>query len=130
MRVVIVDDDLDTTELVRAVGQFNNVEVIAFGSGLDALKYLSENDADVVILDLEMPVLDGLRLAKEIRKNEELLPGKKPVQLVFATGHDIGDTIERVGDRVGVEKRYMMHKPFDIGGLFRELKRDFSEHSS
>jgi CheY-like chemotaxis protein len=44
-----------------------------------------------------MPVLDGLRLAKEIRKNEELHPGKRPVQLVFATGHEIGDTIERVG---------------------------------
>jgi CheY-like chemotaxis protein len=129
MKVLVVDDDRDTIELMKAVGGHAGVEMIAFTTGLDALKYLEDNEVDVAVLDLEMPVLDGLRLAKEIRKNEELHPGKRPVQLVFATGHEIGDTIERVGNRVGVQKRYMIHKPFDVCGLMNELKKDF-EYSS
>jgi CheY-like chemotaxis protein len=129
MKVLVVDDDRDTIELMKAVGGHAGVEMIAFTTGLDALKYLEDNEVDVAVLDLEMPVLDGLRLAKEIRKNEELHPGKRPVQLVFATGHEIGDTIERVGDRVGVQRRYMIHKPFDVCGLMNELKKDF-EYSS
>jgi CheY-like chemotaxis protein len=129
MKVLVVDDDRDTIELMKAVGGHAGVEMIAFTTGLDALKYLEEHEVDVAVLDLEMPVLDGLRLAKEIRKNEELHPGKRPVQLVFATGHEIGDTIERVGDRVGVQRRYMIHKPFDVCGLMNELKKDF-EYSS
>src|SRR5438477_623110 len=127
MRRVIVNDDQDTGELIKAIGEHEGVEVIAFDDGLEALKFLNENEADVVVLDLEMPILDGLRLAKEIRKNEELHPGKQPVKLVFATGHEIGDTIERVGDRVGVAKRYMIHKPFDAVELINELKKDFGE---
>jgi CheY-like chemotaxis protein len=129
MKVLVVDDDRDTIELMKAVGGHAGVEMIAFTTGLDALKYLEDHEVDVAVLDLEMPVLDGLRLAKEIRKNEELHPGKRPVQLVFATGHEIGDTIERVGNRVGVQRRYMIHKPFDVCGLMNELKKDF-EYSS
>lgn len=127
MKIVIVDDDPDTNELLAAIGRFENVEVVCFMDSLQALGYLNDNEADVVILDLELPIIDGLRLAKEIRKNEELHPEKRPAKLVFYTGHDIDDTIERVGEKVGVEKRYMIHKPYDLGELVTELKNDFGE---
>lgn len=129
MKLLIVDDDPDTNSLVEAVCKHEGIEVLSFTNGLDALKFLDDHEVDVAVLDLEMPILDGLRLAKEIRKNEELR-GKQPVKLVFATGHTIGDTIERVGDRVGVARRYMMHKPFDVSELMTELKKDFARHSS
>lgn len=125
MKLVLVDNDPELSELLKAVGQWQGVETLCFTSSPLALEYLAENEADVVILDLQMPVIDGLRMAKEIRKNEENNPDKKPVKMVFYTGHDIDETIERVGDRVGVEKHYMIHKPHDLNDLVRELKRDF-----
>lgn len=125
MKLVVVDDDPDTNELMRAAGEHADVEVICFTDGLEALKWLNEREADVAVLDLELPVLDGLRLAKEIRKNEELHPSKRPVNLVFATGHTISPTIMQVGDKVGVDRRYMIRKPFDVGMLMRDLKKDF-----
>ena len=127
MKLVIVDDDPETSELLKVIGAYNHIEVIGFTESLEALKWLDANEADAVILDLELPIIDGLRLAKEIRKNEELHPEKRPTKLVFYTGHDIDDTIERVGDRVGVEKRYMIHKPYDLGELVNELKKDLGE---
>lgn len=125
MKIVLVDDNPDLSELLTAVGTLEHVETVSFTSSVEALTYLETNEADVVILDLEMPVIDGLRLAKEIRKNEDLHPEKRPVKLVFYTAQDIDDTIERVGQKVGVEKRYMIHKPYSLGELVATLKRDF-----
>lgn len=130
MKLVVVDDDPDTNALVEAIGKVQDVEVISFPDGLDALKYLNDHDADVVILDLELPIIDGLRVAREIRKNEELHPDKPPVKLVFFTGHEIDDTIQRVGEKVGVDKRHMIHKPADLCGLVNDLKNDFGQISS
>ncbi|MEO8649814.1 MAG: response regulator [Acidobacteriota bacterium] len=129
MKVVLVDDNPEMSQLLGAVGEIEGVETLSFTSSLDALKYLAENEADIAILDLELPVIDGLRLGKEIRKNEEIHPEKKPVHMVFYTGKDIDATIARVGDRLGVEKRYMIHKPYDLAQLVRELKRDFGQPS-
>jgi CheY-like chemotaxis protein len=83
MKILVVDDDRDTNDLMKAVGKHAGVDVIAFESGLDALKFLEDHEVDVAVLDLEMPILDGLRLAKEIRKNEELHPGKAAGEVGF-----------------------------------------------
>lgn len=125
MKIVLVDDDPSTNELMEHIGEVEGIETETFTSSLDALAFLTENDADVVILDLEMPIIDGLRLAKEIRKNEQVHPEKSPVRMVFYTGHEINETIERVGEKVGVAKRYMIHKPYDLGDLVSALKKDF-----
>lgn len=125
MKIVLVDDNQDLSEMLAAIGQSKGIETISFTSSLDALKFLSENDADVAILDLEIPVMDGLRLAKEIRKNEEVHPHKTPIKMVFYTGQEIDETIERVGEKVGVEKRYMIRKPYALGVLVAQLKDDF-----
>lgn len=129
MKLVVVDDDPDTNALVKAVAEHRGVEIVCFTDGLEALKWLNEQEADAVMLDLEMPVVDGLRLAKEIRKNEELQPGKRPVKLLFATGHELSETIRRVGNKVGVCERYMLQKPFDVGLLIEDLKRNFETSS-
>jgi two-component system alkaline phosphatase synthesis response regulator PhoP len=125
MKVVLVDDNPDLGPIMAAVGRYENVEVITFESSLDALKYLDENEADAVILDLELPVIDGLRLAKEIRKNEEIHSERTPVKMVFYSAKEYDETIERVGEKVGVDKRYMIKKPYSLTDLVGELKRDF-----
>lgn len=127
MKLVLVDDDPDTNELFEVVGRMESVETKCFTSSLVALEYLDSHAADVVILDLKLPVIDGLRLAKEIRKNEERKSDKPRVKMVFYTGEEIDETIERVGEKVGVEKRYMIHKPYSPNDLIQTLKEDFGE---
>lgn len=127
-KVVLVDDNPELSALLQTIGRMEGVETESFTSSPVALEYLDQHDdVDAVIIDLEMPVIDGLRLAKEIRKNEELHPAKQPVKLVFYTGHEISETIERVGEKVGVEKRYILHKPYPLQDLVSALKRDLGE---
>ena len=69
-RVVVVDDDvLYLRGLKRALLRRGTpVELVTFVRGDDAVTYLATNTADVVVLDLRMPGLDGLEACKEIKE--------------------------------------------------------------
>ena len=127
MKLVLVDDNPELSSLLETIGSIEGVETESFTSSPAALEYLANEDADVVIIDLEMPVIDGLRLAKEIRKNEEIHPEKRPVKMVFYTGHEMSEAIERVAEKVGVEKRHMLQKDYPLQDLVGSLKHDFGE---
>ena len=57
-------------------------EIRTFLSGKEALQYLSDNDADLVLLDYEMPVMTGYEVLMSIRTNKKI--SKIPV--IFLTG--------------------------------------------
>ena len=71
-KVLIVEDDpmvaMINTHYVEQDSRFYVVQ--SFRNGNDAFKYLSENQVDLAILDVYMPVLDGLSLLKKIRTEE------------------------------------------------------------
>lgn len=71
-KVIIVEDDpmvaMINNHYVEQDKRFHVVQ--SFRNGNDAFKYLSENQVDLAILDVYMPVLDGLSLLKKIRTAE------------------------------------------------------------
>jgi DNA-binding NarL/FixJ family response regulator len=70
--IVIIDDHPAICLAIRSVleesGEFK--VVLESDNGIDALEYLRKNDADLVILDLELPRLDGFEIMKRIRSAE------------------------------------------------------------
>ena len=70
-KVLIVDDDLDMLSLIdwhlNRVGYSTSVAV----DGLDAMKRIGECKPDLVILDVMMPEVDGLKLCRWIKNNED-----------------------------------------------------------
>ena len=68
-KVIIVEDDpmvaMINNHYVEQDNRFDVVQV--FRNGNDAFEYLSKSKVDLVILDVYMPVLDGLTLLKKIR---------------------------------------------------------------
>ena len=71
-RIVAVDDDARTLRLlVDALGT-ENQHVLTFDSGEVALSYLSESDCDLLILDVEMPGMDGFAVAGAVRRMRHL----------------------------------------------------------
>ena len=71
LKAIIVEDDLMVTEINKNyVLKTKKIIVCAtFTNGADALKYLECNNVDLVILDLYMPNLSGMKLLEMIRKN-------------------------------------------------------------
>ena len=68
LRVLVVDDDRDARQMIRAVLQQAGADVVACDSAPRALEQLSQRDADVLLTDLAMPDMDGYSLVQQVRK--------------------------------------------------------------
>jgi DNA-binding NtrC family response regulator len=80
-RVLLVDDEVDFVRTLSKRLERNKLSVEAVHSGADALEYLAGNPADVVVLDMKMPGMDGLETLREIRTRHPL------VEVIMLTGH-------------------------------------------
>ena len=83
MKIICVDDEHLVLQLVvhlcEEMPQIS--EVVSFGSSIEALRYLKDNSADVALLDIEMPKMNGITLAAKIK---ELHPR---MAIIFLTGY-------------------------------------------
>jgi CheY-like chemotaxis protein len=67
-RVLVVDDDSDNRQLVAAcLRALGAVVVDEANDGLDALRAVLEHEPDLILLDMDLPLLDGYRAARMIR---------------------------------------------------------------
>jgi CheY-like chemotaxis protein len=120
IRTVLVDDDLEIKTLAQTAAQKAGVGLVMFDNGADALKYLGHSTVDVAILDLMLPVIDGLTIAEEIRTNEEIRLIEPPIKIVFLTAAEITDAVKRIAERTRVEQIYT--KPCDYYAMFNEIR--------
>ncbi len=90
-RVLIVDDDAMIRLLARSAISQLNLEAHEAENGAEAVALFQQQAFDIVLLDLEMPVMDGFTAAREIRA----LPGGDSATLVMATGLNDPDSIEK-----------------------------------
>lgn len=67
LKVLVVDDDPDSRDLVAFLLQEYGVEVIVVASALEALKTLKINQPDLLLCDIGMPDMDGYMLMRQIR---------------------------------------------------------------
>jgi DNA-binding NarL/FixJ family response regulator len=70
VRVLIVDDEPPFREMVQAMlGPEADIKVVATApDGKDAVRLAAELDPDVVVMDISMPVMNGIEATREIRK--------------------------------------------------------------
>ena len=82
-KLLLVDDDIELTELLSAFLKLEGFEVQTANNGMEALKILNETH-QLVLMDIMMPVLNGIETLKEIRKRSNV-----PVMMLTAKGDDI-----------------------------------------
>ena len=72
--ILVVDDDKHTRMLLSAILKNANYTVTAAADGREALKILSEEHIDLVVLDIMMPQMDGYEFTKLVRETDSTLP--------------------------------------------------------
>jgi DNA-binding response OmpR family regulator len=80
--VLIVEDDADLRRMYRAALSLEGFEVIEAHDGLSALHILDQRTADIVILDLMLPTLDGFTVQQEIAAHAET----RDIPILIVTG--------------------------------------------
>ena len=71
LKILIVDDDHEGRDLVRAVLMQSGAEVLPAESAEAAQEILSKVTPDVIITDIAMPEMDGFEFARRLRANEQ-----------------------------------------------------------
>ena len=88
-RVLIVDDDLITRKTASYILTKEEYFVEAVESGNRALQKLSDEYYDLILLDIEMPVMNGFETLRYIRNN----PATKDVRVAFLTGDSTQESV-------------------------------------
>lgn len=73
-KVLLVDDEADFTEVVSLWLVSKGYSVDVAGDGMTAIEMIKEKKPDIVFLDLNMPVMDGIQTLQRIRKFSKKLP--------------------------------------------------------
>jgi PAS domain S-box-containing protein len=84
LRVLVVDDELDSRELVEAVLVGRGAEVVSVESGDEALQELERQRFDVLISDIGMPSMDGNELIRKVRQLPAVRGGRIPAAALTA----------------------------------------------
>ncbi len=71
-KVLVVDDDVKTVELVKLYLNRDGYRVITSGDGNDALKLARENHPDLIVLDLMLPGMNGLEVCRILREESDV----------------------------------------------------------
>lgn len=119
-RVLFVDDEVDFLDTLLKRMKKRRVNVSGVKSGEEALEWLSANSADVVVLDVRMPGMDGIETLKEIKKLSPL------VEIIMLTGH-ANLEVAREGMELGAFD-YLM-KPIDIDELLYKVQDAYQKKS-
>src|SRR5947208_16989434 len=70
-KVLVADDKATSRELVRTVLEKDGYSVSEAADGIEALQHARDEHPDLIILDLQMPGLDGFGVIEELRKEHE-----------------------------------------------------------
>ena len=86
-RVLIVEDSPTMRQLlVFALRRLRDVEIVEAQDGMDGLRKISSDHYDIALIDINMPVMDGLKLIRLIRDEETLK--QIPIVVVTTEGAD------------------------------------------
>ncbi len=123
-RVLVVDDDVETRLLVQSFLQSTELEVQTVGNGREALSVLSGYHPDLVLLDLVMPVMDGMTFLDEIRSDPEYLG--LPVVVLTSKTLSPEEVASLQSKAAGI-----LLKGDDLGSRLKEaVERVFSERAA
>ena len=119
--VLAVDDDPDTTDLLRFLLEQNGATVITANSGAEALSLAGARNVDVVVSDISMPSMDGFEFVRRLRS----LPGKEDVRVIALTGFGREEDIEHART-----EGFVAHvtKPLDIEALLGFVRTLSNNH--
>ncbi len=114
--VLIAEDSHDTRIMLKRAFQLKGYNVIEAADGNEALQAVRKNRFNLIVVDLNMPVVDGLETVKKIRTLEA--PGEH-VPIVAITAFDVYGMKEAA---LEIGCNTYLSKPLDMDELDRTLK--------
>ena len=113
-KVLLVDDEEDFLEVMGERLMSRGIDVTTSISAEDALEQIEKDIFDAVILDLQMPVMDGIDTLKKIKARHP------EIQVILLTGHA---TVEKGVEAIKSGAMDLVEKPADLEVLGEKIKK-------
>ena len=111
-KIILIDDDQNILTSLEMVLKSAGFAIEAFTDGLEAINYMRDNGAEIVLLDIKMPRIDGLEVFTTVRKFSN-------IPIIFLTSKD-SEMDELIGLRIGADD--YIRKPFSHKLLVERIK--------
>jgi len=115
IKILIVDDEPDLVQTLQDRLEMNGYSITTAGNGKEGLEKAVQEKPDIVLLDVIMPIMDGLEMLEALRKN----PQSKDCAVIMVTARSQRQDIVRA-KTCGIED-YIV-KPFNLGELIEKIE--------
>ncbi len=112
---LVVDDSITVRRVTQRLLERNGMRVLTARDGVDAIEVLQENQPDIILLDIEMPRMDGYEVAAHVRADERL----KEIPIIMITSR-VGDKHRARAIEIGVDD--YLGKPYQEAQLLEAIE--------
>jgi chemosensory pili system protein ChpA (sensor histidine kinase/response regulator) len=111
---MVVDDSITVRKVTTRLLERNGYKVVTAKDGVDAMGMLQESVPDIMLLDIEMPRMDGFELATHMRNDDTL----RHVPIIMITSRT-GDKHRERARQIGVQ--HYLGKPYQESDLLNSI---------
>ncbi len=118
LKALIIEDNEQNMYMLSFLLEKNNYEVFQAFNGLDGIKAATNCLPDVILLDIQLPEMDGYQIARELRKRNDL----NTIPIIAVTSHAM------VGDRekaMASGATGYIEKPIDPDNFIQRMESHF-----
>lgn len=113
-KILLIDDEAELNEYIRSYLGKRGIRTVCCLTGTYALDIYQKEDADIILLDLRLPDMDGREILKQIKTNSS------KCKVIVASANNDVDTKKEVLE-LGAD--YFLGKPFTIPDLYALIKQ-------
>jgi hypothetical protein len=117
-KVLVAEDSSVIQNLTKKILQFQNFDIAIVKNGKQVLEALEKGDFDVILLDINMPLMDGMECARQVRALKD--SKKANIPIIAITGNAKNYTLEEFKS-VGINE--YLQKPLNFDSLVNLVKK-------
>ena len=121
-KVLIAEDSTVIQNITKRVLQFQNFDIQAVKNGKQVMDKMSKENYDIVLMDINMPIMDGMECARQIRGLAD--QAKSSIPIIAITGNAKNYSMEDFKD-AGIDD--YLPKPLNFDQLVNTVKKYTSE---
>ena len=115
MTKVLIVDDVEGVRRMLSYALEDDYNITQASNGLEALQLAEVENPDVIVMDLDMPVMDGVEATRRIKSNPHL----SHIKVLAVSGQNNSEKSRLVKDACDA----FIEKPFDVSDLVEAVKR-------
>ena len=122
--ILIVEDESSLVMALSEKFKHERFKVLTASNGKMGLKLALKNKPDLILLDILMPIMDGMTMLKKLRKD----PWVNNVFVFILTNREPGIDLTDESERIPYRSAYLMKSSFDISEIVKMAKGKIKPH--